>query len=244
MKCPSCSGMIYTYAASSYYISGAKWTDGMTGNSVSVSMMRWLERCPYCDTVVWCDEVEQVASKKLDDEYSGFDMDILNDVPDDDEEFMEYLNRLSIIQEEETDIYDPDCIYLEGYKAVEYGDYHLKLKEPNLSKDKLVYLRTHIWQNDNHKRRLKWGERPPMPVEEKDNILKLYDVLDITDDDQRIVMAEIKRELGEFEEVKQILEKPFGSFGQDDRLYTIIKHTKRENPFVEKIFPQVYSSSF
>ncbi len=139
---------------------------------------------------------------------------------------------------------DNICIGLKGYLPCSFDDYLLKLEQDTLDREKEIYLRIRIWWLENDKRRIPFGERPIMTELERNNILLLYNKLDITEDAERIIMAEIKRELGEFEEVKVILKKPFSRDVSKDKLSTIIKHTKRKNPFVVKIFPQVSETTF
>ena len=112
-------------------------------------------------------------------------------------------------------------------------DYFEKLKENNLDSRKLKYIRMRIWWMENSKRR-NTDDKIKLSDKERDNLLKLYDLLSFLDDDELLLKAEIKRELGEFKEAEAILEKPISN---DLRRVasTILKLARQQNEVVAKI---------
>ncbi len=89
------------------------------------------------------------------------------------------------------------------YLEPELEDYFKALEQTNISLEKEIYLRFHAWWKGNDQRRYEDKEKVPMSEKEKDNLIELYELLSI--DKYHIAMAEIKRELGEFDKAKEIL---------------------------------------
>lgn len=114
----------------------------------------------------------------------------------------------------------------------EIKDYFLVLEQTDLVHKKELYLRMHAWWIGNDVRRDKSKRKTPILEEEKDNLKALYKMLSISK--HRIMMAEIKRELGDFRNAELILKQT----SNKKRLKVeslILELIKLENPFVAEI---------
>ncbi len=83
-----------------------------------------------------------------------------------------------------------------------------------MSEAKVRHLRRILWWSVNDVRRMAFEiDHDYREIEfsgrQLENLKLLFEMLDPTDADDRIMMAEIKRELGEFEQAKELLEGPF-----------------------------------
>lgn len=82
----------------------------------------------------------------------------------------------------------------------------LKAAEHNQEDEK--YIRIRAWWAGNDKRRTAATKRD-LSKGEQQNLQSLLELLDSTDEQDRLMKAEIKRELGQFEEAKASLEGEF-----------------------------------
>ena len=82
------------------------------------------------------------------------------------------------------------------------------LKAVEHTREKEKYLRIRAWWAGNDKRRTA-ATKKDMSKGEKQNLQSLVELLDSTDEQDRLMKAEIKRELGQFEEAKASLEGEF-----------------------------------
>jgi hypothetical protein len=87
-------------------------------------------------------------------------------------------------------------------------DYFVVLAKKVRSKKKLRYLRLRAWWAGNDTRR---NEENPTPLTEDEiaNISALHEMLDVSDDNDRIMKAEAIRELAKYEEAMALLSVPF-----------------------------------
>lgn len=92
----------------------------------------------------------------------------------------------------------------------EFQDYLAALKINNLDKDKEKYLRLRAGRSGNDKRR-DADIKQNLSDDEKENLQILDEMLSPSNDDDRLMKAEIKRELGKFEEAEAIFNTPFDS---------------------------------
>jgi len=86
--------------------------------------------------------------------------------------------------------------------------YFAELKISNLGRKKERYLRRRAWWKGNDKRRGA-NIKQNLSDEERENLQALDKMLDPSNDNDRIMNAEIKRELGQFEDAEAILQEPF-----------------------------------
>ena len=96
-----------------------------------------------------------------------------------------------------------------------------------------IYLRMTFWQVANHSRRT-GGMLLPLTMDELDNLEALAPLLG-DDESERLIKAEVLRQLGEFQRAKQVLSDPF-----QQRVQNVVVRLKRlvdeENPHLARIF--------
>ena len=83
------------------------------------------------------------------------------------------------------------------------------LAGPDLPKDKEIYLRMRVWWAANDVWRWLPNPKPAFSKEHVKNLKSLFALLDESNQDQRILKAEIARELGNFEECLLLLSYQF-----------------------------------
>jgi hypothetical protein len=82
------------------------------------------------------------------------------------------------------------------------------LSGPALSADKELYLRMRAWRSANDAWRWNPNATPEFSKDQVQNLKALSDMLDEKEPNQRILKAEIARELGEFDECLGLLSHP------------------------------------
>lgn len=87
--------------------------------------------------------------------------------------------------------------------------------EIDKDKDKEFYLRLQAWWVSNDKYRQNPSNNVSLTAEEKRNLDFLYSMLEVGDPSDRIMKAEIARELGRYEECLTLLNHKF----DDDFIY-------------------------
>jgi hypothetical protein len=83
------------------------------------------------------------------------------------------------------------------------------LTGPALPADKELYVRVWAWRSANDAWRRLPNATPAFSKDQVKNLKALSNILDKTDPNQRILKAEIARELGEFDECLEMLSHPF-----------------------------------
>jgi len=83
------------------------------------------------------------------------------------------------------------------------------LAEPSLPKNKELYVRVWAWRSANDAWRRNPNATPVFSKDQVQNLKALSDMLDEKEPNQRILKAEIARELGEFDECIRLLSHPF-----------------------------------
>lgn len=100
------------------------------------------------------------------------------------------------------------------YGKASLQDYMGLLDEPTLSEEKEHYLRQMVWWLGNDRCR-----RSEEEIERSDaellNLIQLAELMNPEDDLERIMKAEIKRELGQFNEAEALLSAPFDEYYHD-----------------------------
>jgi hypothetical protein len=113
-------------------------------------------------------------------------------------------------------------------------DYFAFLEKNKLTKEKELYLRIRAWWAGNDKRRGIKNTTKSMSDAEKSNLQALANMLNISDDGDCILLAEIKRELEDFESAITLLERTFPD--QLSQVASIIRElAKKQYPFVGEI---------
>jgi hypothetical protein len=83
------------------------------------------------------------------------------------------------------------------------------LSGPALPRDKELYVRISAWRSANDAWRRTSNGMPAFTKDQEQNLKALSDMLDEAEPNQRILKAEIARELGEFDECLSLLSQPF-----------------------------------
>lgn len=83
------------------------------------------------------------------------------------------------------------------------------LASAELSNEKELYARRIAWWTANDTVRMNAGSKAAFSPAQKENMQALAKLLDEKEPDQRIMKAEIHRELGKFKDCIQLLENPF-----------------------------------
>ena len=83
------------------------------------------------------------------------------------------------------------------------------VKGGDFNREKEKDLRARAWWKGNDRRRGIDGIKQNLSVEEQQNLQALIGILDPSDGNDRIMIAEINRELGNFEAAINLLKKPF-----------------------------------
>jgi hypothetical protein len=136
----------------------------------------------------------------------------------------------------EVDPFSDDETFKEAqsYSEPALHDYFFELHKNGLDKKKERYLRIRAWWSGNDKRRDTKTVKQNLSDEEIENIQALYFMLDSSDENDRIMMAEIMREMGQFENAEMILEKPFTD-ELSEEVSIIGELIQKREPFVAKI---------
>jgi hypothetical protein len=83
------------------------------------------------------------------------------------------------------------------------------LSGPALPANKELYVRVSVWRSANDAWRRNPNATPAFSKDQEQNLKALSDMLDETEPNQRILKAEIARELGEFDECLRLLSQDF-----------------------------------
>lgn len=192
-KCSACKQLIEEETLLSGNTCGAVfWTDGEYHADMLPDQPE-LVKCPFCKALVWLEELEVAGDKGI-NRFEGF-------VP----------------------IGDPNAApgSTRPYKLPNMHDYFRLLKARIDSDEREAYLRLRAWRAGNDKRRrsehgpLKFKKKlgkplEPLSVAEIKNMKELICILDAQDDGERLLKAELFRELGFFAQCLNFLAKPLG----------------------------------
>jgi len=94
------------------------------------------------------------------------------------------------------------------YEEPTFQDYLATIQMSEYERDKECYLRVRAWWAGNDTRRLPGNRGQALSGDEIDNLEMLYNKLEPSNENDRIMMAEIKRELGQFEAAEAMLNEP------------------------------------
>ncbi len=113
-------------------------------------------------------------------------------------------------------------------------DFDLELEgEDRLNTNDFRYLHFKLWQIGNDKRRIT-NNKDELSEKEKINLTTLYSILDESDESDYLYMAEIKRELGDFQDAEAILNS--SEFNDFEQYVSVMKTLIEEkNPFVAQV---------
>ena len=196
VKCGSCGGLLKCATIASGNTFDARfWTDG----KICAPMMPdqpALVKCPYCETLLWIDEQEEVGEV---------------DPGEEDDRFGE-------------------CRPLVRPGAADYAAFlEGEISDP----DKEAYLRMRAWWAGNDGRREDAGTQR-LSEREVANLQVLANLLDESDDYQRVLKAEAMRELGLFDKAVSLLDSPLGD-DVCEAAATIKELAAEQDPFVADV---------
>ncbi|RLB36823.1 MAG: hypothetical protein DRH12_15255 [Deltaproteobacteria bacterium] len=148
----------------------------------------------------------------------------------DEQEKVAEINELSLDTNADYDQAEPyDMPGLEDYFGI--------LEKNKLTREKELYVRIRAWWAGNDERREVKSIPKDISDVERSNLQVLVNMLDTSDDNDCIMIAEIKRELGDFEGAIAVLEKTFP--GELSQAASIIRELARNQySFVEEINPE------
>lgn len=121
----------------------------------------------------------------------------------------------------------------QSYNEPELQDYLTEFKNGNHEREKALYFHLRAWWAGNDKRRK--ANNIKHDISDEENLIQaLYKILDPSDDNDRIMMAEIKREQGLFEEAEAILKEPFAN-ELSQAVSIIIELVQKQERFVAEM---------
>ena len=186
-KCKECSGHInQPTLRTSNLIGAVQWTDGKTDAPMRPIYPELVE-CPHCHSVLWIEDQEIIGRR-----YEYFMPLSLCLSPK--KRFREEMRRKN--QKRPIDL--------------SADDYYRYLDTVLLEPDREVYVRKYLWRLENDRRRYdRCKKYRHYSKREKRNMLVLERILDDSEDINRLIKAEIHRELGDFDQTLVHLRKPF-----------------------------------
>jgi hypothetical protein len=129
---------------------------------------------------------------------------------------------------------DPEFAGAAGYIDLSPADYLSYVTEnADLSNERQRYVRMYAWWRGNDARR-DAAEPVALSEDERGNMVKLAALLNSDDDNDRVMRAEIMRQLGEFSVAKEILS---GSFSDEmqQAIETISDLTEKQESLVAEM---------
>lgn len=190
LKCPHCGALAKLIANIVEQTDDSVWTDGKLEHQCPS-----LTRCKSCKHFYWISEADEVGV------FIGYLADINPD------QFPKEWNDAQVIEElNEKDLLDavkdPDVI--KGTNGLVR-----KIKSFIFKKADNVYelnLRVLAWWAGNDQVRGKRAEKFERTPQARNNLKKLFALLDSNDPNQRLMKAEVARELGKFKESLRLLD--------------------------------------
>ncbi len=120
-----------------------------------------------------------------------------------------------------------------SYLTLTLGDYYDALETENLEADKEHYLRVQAWWKGNDKRR-DANVLGTLLEKEQKNLRALAPLLDLDNLSERLMAAEIQRELGQFEQCFELLKDVLGG-NMAEAVITIAGLARERDPFVREL---------
>lgn len=178
------------------------WTDGKTFAPM-LPDKPWLVICQHCGTLVWIDEQKQVGESELGDPENPF-MKICR------------VDRHGNSYNQEIEPWNAQTHDADKFvdalraKTPTLQDYAGFLEAGVSDKEKKRYVRLRAWWAGNdHRRWRKLKKTTPLSSFEAQNLRALITLLDETEDNDRLLMAEALREIGEFADADKLLATAF-----------------------------------
>jgi len=210
LQCNNCKKAIEITTIGSGNIAGARyWTDGYMFARMLPSELRF-RKCPHCKVLFWIDDLKKLGEV---DWNQG-----------ENEKHKEWGKKKHV-----------NDFDLNDYVFALHNNF-ARTGEEN------EYLRIHAWWAFNHvhrwppmKRFFFFQSKPAHIVEVKDcnnNLIALQEILDVNVQSERLLIAEIARELGRFEECERLLDFEFDESLRNEKDF-ILKCCKEKNLIVQ-----------
>ena len=200
-KCPDCAGLLCCGSMISGNSSGGRyWTDGKATFRMRRRQYALL-KCPHCTYMIWMDSLDIHGERDL-----GRHGVVWN-------RFYKASRRISELDDwdchdESDDAEQPDFSGVSGGIIPERKDYLRYAANRANEPEKARYARLQVWWDGNDARRT---SRCAIALEadEVANLEALAALMEEWDDDDRLMKAEILRELGRFAEAAELLATRF-----------------------------------
>lgn len=200
-ECPHCQEPFWQLRFLSYNTFGATfWTDGKMEAPFCPEFLK-LVKCHGCESLFWIDEARNIGKAPL---------KILG--PRGKGTLADFLDTSEYGLHEPHSHRNIEVSTLQGYLYPSDADCLAYLKSHNTLNDKkLRFVRMRAWwaANDYFRQELRRRKRVRsvlgQSLKTQDNMRMLFELLDQTDEKQRLLKAEIARELGSFDLAGQLL---------------------------------------
>lgn len=195
-ECPQCRRRFDDYGLVSGNTFGAKfWTDGKREAPMWPDESRLL-KCPKCDELMWIPDIPFLDVKAIEKEERAERVKLCS------ENIFPGFSKINIQRAKDALLGDP--------KEPDEGEYLFYLNSNDFPYEKEKYLRIRAWWkiNDIYRESTK-NILPKYSQAQKKSILKLFSLLNIADPNERIMKAEIARELGFFDQALLLLDTAF-----------------------------------
>jgi len=180
--------------------------------------LHWLAKCPHCQSLLWIDEQAELVEGELD----CWRICEKEQLPE------KRPFKKTVFGDYEPGI--PHCLPPSADDLFIYLDTNI----PDVEKER--YLRFRAWWAGNDIRR-KGRKRHALSDKETRNIEALAELLDESNSNDRIMKAEIMRELGRFDDAVSVLSMLPDK--ESVEAVTVIKElAQSKDPFVSKITPE------
>lgn len=214
-KCPTCGAYLYTHSLTSGNTFGAKtYSDG---KMVAPMLPEYpnLTKCENCETIVMLSRLEQIIEDDSRKEKKRDDISLLGKIL----RLFSRTKTKNIEAEHEGELQERQDInspFVSRYECMHLGLGDLYKALDVFPNDEL-YIRLKIWRKHNDILRFS-SELTPENIhqdildyhEYMNNCRSLLNLLNKEDDDERLIMAELNRNLGNFTECLDLITKSEG----------------------------------
>lgn len=190
-ECDSCGQLILQHTIlSGNTFNAVYWSDGKV-EAPMLPDFPLLVKCPRCNGLLWIDDLVTIEDK-----------DIIHALEC--KEMTDFFSGLAGNSEAHSSKYD-DCDLPVAYNYPNLKDYILYVKSKTQTVDREIYIRIRAWWSGNDARR-NCDLVESMAEEEIINIVSLKSLLNINNTHEKIMKAEIYRELGQFDRALDLLD--------------------------------------
>jgi len=193
--CPHCKNRMYSFEITSYFINKSEvFSDGKVDSDSPIPSDYKILICSTCNKPFWKEEA-LLADQKIDD--STTDLLEANNIPNLFPGFEEdHLQKHTIFY---TDLLDMD------FADTEEKETYIRIKIWHLLNDRIRYQTSSVFSNlfEYHKKQTDSAKIKDLF---KNNLLRLAKIYKPNTDESQLLMAEMYRELGDFENASYLLD--------------------------------------